>query len=302
MMTASLAMMLVEDGRLALDDRVASHLPDSLVAGLHVYEGRSYGEEITVRQLLNHTSGIMDDWRCGEFLDLVAGDPDRRWSPQETIKYVSDNCSPAFEPGGGFHYSDTGYNVLGLVLEDVTGMALEEMYREMLLSPLGMGHTYRPAYESQRPSVPGRPPAERYLGDMECTLWPSVMTADWAGGGLVSTARDLNRFLRAFVEDQIFDDPSSRAGMLDWMESGPHNNYGLGVSRVLFERFEDPDVAALGDVWGHAGSSNSFMYYWPQQDVTMVGTMNQLAAENDLYDVVARIMQTILESRNQETP
>ena len=297
MLTATLAMMLIEQKRLALDDCIAAYLPDSLVEGLHVYEGRSYGEEITVRQLLNHTSGIMDDWRCAGFFDLVAGDPDRWWSPQETIAYVKENCSPVFEPGGGFHYSDTAYNVLGLVLENVTGRPLHELYREMLLDPLGMDHTYRPAYEPARPSVPGRPPAERYLGDMECTLWTSVMTADWAGGGLVSTAGDLNRFLRAFINDEIFSDSSTKAAMLTWVESGPHNNYGLGVSRVLFERFDDPAVAALGDVWGHAGSSNNFMYYWPQQDVTLVGTLNQLAAETDLYEIVAAVMRAIVASQ-----
>jgi D-alanyl-D-alanine carboxypeptidase len=297
MMTASITMKLVEERRLALDDCIAAYLPDSLIQGLHVYEGQSYGEEITVRQLLNHTSGIRDDWACPGFVDLIAGDPDKRWTPEGTIGYVKANCPPVFKPGGGFHYSDTAYNVLGLVLESVTGKALHELYRGMLLDPLGMDHTYRPAYEAARPSVSGRRPAERYLGDMECGLWTSVMTADWAGGGLVSTAEDLNRFMRAFVRDEIFSDPSTKAAMLTWIESGPHNNYGLGVSRVLFERINDPAAAMLGEVWGHSGSSHNFMYYWPQEDVTIVGTLNQMAIETDLYKTVAAIMRTIRASR-----
>lgn len=300
MMTASVAMLLVEDGALALDERIAAHLPESLVEGLHVYEGRSYGEEITVRQILSHTSGIRDDWACPGFLDLVAEDPERRWRPEETVEYVKSNCPPLFPPGGGFHYSDTAYNVLGLVLENVTGKPLHELQREKLFAPLGMAHTYRPAYEPATPSLPGRPPVERYLDDLECALWPSVMTADWAGGGLVSTAQDLNRFMRAFVENRIFRDPSTKATMLTWVESGPHNNYGLGVSRVLFERFEDPAVAALGEVWGHSGSSHNFMYYWPRGDVTLVGTMNQMSVETDLYDIVATILQRIQASRQTD--
>ncbi|MFZ1947889.1 MAG: serine hydrolase domain-containing protein [bacterium] len=293
MMTATIAMKLVEQGTLNLDDRVAECLPESLVDGLHVLEGQSFSHEITVRQLLNHTSGIVDDWACPGFLDLVAGDPERRWSPEETIEYVKENCPPRFRPGDGWHYSDTGYNLLGLVLERVAEKPLHELYREMVLDPLGMEHTYRPAYEPPRPATPGRPPAERYLGDIECGLWTSVMTADWAGGGLVSTTEDLNAFLRAFVSGEVFADSLTKGEMLAWVESGPRNNYGLGVSRVLFDRFDDPSVRALGEVWGHTGSSHNFMYYWPQEDVTIIGTLNQMAVASDLYDTVASVLMTI---------
>jgi D-alanyl-D-alanine carboxypeptidase len=298
MMTAAITMMLVEDGTLALDDHISTYLPDSLVQGLHVYKGRSYGEEITVRQVLHHTTGIVDDWACPGFIDLVAEDSSKRWRPEETIEYVKKNCEPRFEPGNGFHYSDTAYNLLGLVLERVTGTPLHRLYREKLLDPLGMDHTYRPAYEPARPSIPGRPPAERYLDEVECGLWTSVMTADWAGGGLVSTTEDLNTFLRSFLRGSMFQDSSMRDTMLTWVESGPHNNYGLGVSRVLFSRFDDPGMAALGEVWGHAGSSHNFMYYWPQEDITIIGTLNQMAVETDLYETVAKIMTAIRATRN----
>ena len=292
-MTATITMRLVEEGKLKLDDRVAKYLPESLVDGLHVFEGQSFSHSITVRQLLNHTSGIVDDWVCPGFLDSVAGNPESRWSPEETIEYVKENCPPRFRPGDGWHYSDTGYNLLGLVLERVAKKPLHELYREMLLDPLGMDHTYRPAYEPPRPAIPGRPPAERYLGDLECGLWTSVMTADWGGGGLVSTTEDLNTFLRSFVRGSVFADRRTKDKMLAWVESGPHNNYGLGVSRVLFSKFDDPTVKALGDVWGHTGSSHNFMYYWPQEDLTIIGTFNQMVVEADLYDTVASIMMTI---------
>jgi len=293
MMTATIAMKLVEQKRIRLDDPIAQYLPDPLVAGLHVYKGRSFSREITVRQLLNHTSGIVDDWACPGFLDLVAGNPERRWTPEETIEYVKKNCPPRFRPGDGWHYSDTGYNLLGLVLERVSGKPLHELYREMLLDPLGMDHTYRPAYEPPRPSIPGRPPAERYLGDIECGLWTSVMTADWGGGGLVSTTEDLNTFLRSFLRGNVFAGRRTKDKMLKWVKSGPHNNYGLGVSRVLFGKFDDRSMRGLGDVWGHTGSSHNFMYYWPEEDLTIIGTLNQMAIETDLYETVALIMKTI---------
>jgi CubicO group peptidase (beta-lactamase class C family) len=215
-------------------------------------------------------------------------DPERRWTPEETIEFVKDHCEPRFPPGGGFHYSDTGYNMLGLIIERVTGSMLHEVYRNLLLEPLGMEYTYRPAAEGARPILPGRLPSERYLDDIECTSWPAVMTANWAGGGLLSTTEDLNRFLRAFVENKIFKDPTTRDEMFGWVESGPFHDYGFGISRVLFDESDNPE---------HAGSSQSFMFYWPSQDVTIVGTLNQLNVEKDRYDILASIMKAVLNTR-----
>jgi CubicO group peptidase (beta-lactamase class C family) len=296
MMTATLVLQLVEAGRLSLDDPIARYLPDTLVEGLHVYEGREYSGAITVRHVLSHTSGISDDWRCADFFERVAADSARRWTPEETIGFVKDHCAPQFRPGDGFHYSDTGYNMLGLLLESVSGRPLHELYRANLLEPLGMYHTYRPAYESARPSLAGRGPSERYLDDLECTLWPSVMTADWGGGGLVSTTEDLTRFLRAYARNEIFRDPTTGDERFTWVESGAFHNYGLGISRVLFDRSDAPSHGGLGELWGHAGSSHVFMFYWPREDVTIVGTLNQLAVDGSLYDTLAAIMRTILDS------
>ena len=295
MMTATIVMKLVEGKRLGLDDGIGVHLPDSLMEGLHVYEGRSYGDEITVRHLLSHTSGIPDDWADPGFFDLIMADLQRRWTPEETIEFVKENCVPGFPPGGGFQYSDVGYNLLGLIIEEVTGRGLHEVYRDFLLDPLGMRNTYRPSHEEARPVVPGRGPSRRYLGDMECTLVPAVLTADWAGGGMISTTEDLNRFMGAFISGEVFDDPKTKEKMLDWVESGPFHNYGFGISRVLYDRSDVPGHAGLGEIWGHGGSSNCFMLYWPREDVTIVGTLNQLDCEMDRYDIYASIMRAVLE-------
>ena len=292
MITSTIVMMLVKAGKLGLDDYISQYLPKSLMEGLHIYDGRSYGEEITVRHLLSHTRGIPDDWAQSEFLELIIAEPQRRWSPEETIEFVKESCQPAFPPGGGFKYSDPGYNLLGLIIEGIAGEALHEVYRDMLLDPLEMRHTYRPSHEEPRPSLPGRGVSHRYLGDMECTLLPAVMTADWAGGGLISTTSDLNRFLRAFVGDEILDS-TTRDEMFGWVESGPFHNYGFGISRVDFDRSDEPAHAGLGEIWGHAGSSDNFLFYWPDQDMTLVGTLNQIDCERSLYDKLAQIMRAV---------
>lgn len=82
--------------------------------------------------------------------------------------------------------------------------------------------------------------------------------------------------------------------MFKWVNSGPFHNYGLGISRVLFDHSGNPEYSGLGEIWGHTGSSDNFMYYWPQEDTIMVATLNQLNCEKSLYDNVAAIMRTLL--------
>jgi CubicO group peptidase (beta-lactamase class C family) len=297
MMMATIVMKLIEAQELGLDDRIGRYLPEYLMEGLHVYEGRPCGEEITVRHLLSHTSGIPDDWAHPMFLELIMADFNRRWTPEETVEFVKEYSEPAFPPGGGFKYTDVGYNLLGLIVEEVTGRALHEVYRGLLLNPLGMDHTYRPSHEEPRPRYPGRGPSQRYLDDLECTLVPAVMTADWAGGGLISTTEDLNRFMRAFVRNEIFQNEDTRSEMFDWVTSGPFHNYGYGISRVLFDESDKPEHAGLDEIWGHAGSSYCFMYYWPREDVTVIGTLNQINCRLDRYDILASLMKAIMETR-----
>jgi D-alanyl-D-alanine carboxypeptidase len=119
------------------------------------------------------------------------------------------------------------------------------------------------------------------------------MTADWGGGGLISTTEDMNRFLRAFIDNRIFRKAGTRDEMLRWADSGPFHKYGLGFGLVDFDRSDNPAHAGLGQVWGHAGSSRNFMYYWPRLNVTLIGTLNQIDSDRGLYAIVASIMTTV---------
>jgi D-alanyl-D-alanine carboxypeptidase len=115
-----------------------------------------------------------------------------------------------------------------------------------------------------------------FFEDLDYTDWKSV-SADWAGGGLVSTTEGLSRFLRAFADDGIFADPKSKTEMLSWGPVGSTGvYYGLGVTRV---NLDEHGMAGVGDFWGHDGFPQSFLFYWPKQQVTIVGTLNQAVSE-----------------------
>jgi D-alanyl-D-alanine carboxypeptidase len=294
-MTATIVMKLVESGQLNLGDRVGQFLDPELLDGLKDLDGQPFGGSVTIEHLLSHRSGLADDWNTPGFFDLIVGAPEKQWTPQETIEFVKSTCQPEFSPGEGFQYSDPGYNMLGLIIESVTGQSLHDISRAMLFEPLGMKHTYRPSHEVSRPSLPNREPAQRYLQDMECTAIPAVMTADWAGGGLVSTTADLNRFLRAFVRGDLFENSQTRDSMLQWKRTSAFTYYGFGVSRVNYAESDSVEQHELGEIWGHTGSSHNFMYYWPKYDTTMIGTLNQMVTATTIYETVARIMKVILE-------
>lgn len=283
MITATTFMTLVEDGRVELDTGIGRYLPASVTSGLHELAGRSYGAEITARQLLSHTSGIADFFGDGEplpggalpFVAKMREQPDKLWDPLELIAWTKAHLRPHFRPGEGWHYADTGYVLAGLIIEAVTGQELHEVMRERLFEPLGMRHTYLLFREPARPSLAGQEPSRAYAGDMDYGTQRSV-SADWASGGLVTTAEDLSRFIRAFAEDRIFRDHASRDAMLTWTPTGEHGvQYGLGVRRFDLDQLGMP---GFGELWGHTGFLKAFMLYWPKRQVSICGTLNQSAA------------------------
>jgi CubicO group peptidase (beta-lactamase class C family) len=283
MLTATTFMTLVEAGLADLDAAIGCYLPASLTDGLHDYQGRTYGAALTPRQLLSHTSGIADFFGDGEpgaggalpFVAKMREDPDRLWDPRDILAWTRTNLRPHFAPGRGWHYADTGYVLAGLIIEAITGRPLRQAMRERILDPLGMDHSYMLLREPARPSRPGRGPSVAYAGDMPYGTQRSV-SADWGGGGLVVTAADLARFMRAFADDRIFRDPGSRRQMLAWTETGePGVGYGLGVRHFSLA---DVGMPGFGELWGHTGFLKSFMLHFPELDAVICGTLNQSAA------------------------
>ena len=283
MVTAATLMTLVEEGRIELDAGIGRHLPESVTSGLHDLEGHDYGPAITPRQLLAHTSGVADFFGDGEpgpggslpFVAKMLEDPDKLWDPLEILAWTKANLRPRFAPGGGWHYADTGFVLAGLIVEAVTEMALHTAMRERIFGPLSMDGTYMLSREPARPGLEGRPPSSAYAGDHLYGSHRSV-SADWAGGGLVTTAHDLARFIRGFADDRLFRNRATREQMLTWTSTGePGVDYGLGVRRFVLAELGMP---GFGEPWGHTGFLKSFMLYWPERDATICGTLNQSAA------------------------
>jgi D-alanyl-D-alanine carboxypeptidase len=297
MLTASTFMTLVEAGLVGLDAAIGRYLPAALTEGL-------LDERVacTPRHLLAHSSGIADFFGDGEpgaggvlpFVATMRDDPDRLWDPREILAWTRANLRPHFAPGGGWHYADTGYVLVGLIIEAITGLPLHQAMRTRILDPLGMAHSYMLFREPARPSLPGREASVAYAGDAPYGAQRSV-SADWGGGGLVVTAADLARFMRAFADDRIFANPGSRRAMLTWTATGePGVAYGLGVRHFALA---DLGMPGLGELWGHTGFLKSFMLYWPECAAVLCGTLNQSAAKGAFSQLrpIAALVPAVLQ-------
>ncbi|MBN1439718.1 MAG: beta-lactamase family protein [Anaerolineales bacterium] len=290
--TAAAVMRLYEKGELALDDPMAEYLPEDLIRGIHVYQGKDYSGEITVAQLLAQTSGIADyyDGKGADgfsMYEMFLADPERIWTVEETIARARDELKPDFAPGTAASYSDTNYQLLGKIIEAVTGKPLADVFDEYFFRPLEMGHTWLAAYSEPRDASAA--PADVFAGDEDVT---QVRTngSYWADGGVVSTVKDSILFLKALREGRILRSDTLES-MHDWrpLRNLPFK-YGFGTMYL-----EMSSVMGLNapPVWGHSGSNGSFLYYSEELDLYVAGTINQTEDRMTPFMLMADAMQAM---------
>jgi D-alanyl-D-alanine carboxypeptidase len=262
MMTATALLALADQGRCRLEDPTGRHLPREVVDRFRDSTGRPYGATVTLRQLLDHTSGLPNFFAQPSILDAVQhGGGRRRFTPADLVDLAVAGQPPTSPPGTARAYTDTGFLLAGLIIQALTGQPLQQAYRELVLDPAGMADTWLES--SDEPPRHGEIAPHDFEGQDITDMDPTV---DWAGGGLVSTAADLAAFLRALTQGQLV---SSRAWsqMTRW-QPGPegfYDDYGLGLGRY---RFPQAQVVGHHGVWG------AFAFWSPELDAVITGTVN----------------------------
>jgi D-alanyl-D-alanine carboxypeptidase len=230
---ATVVLELVGEGKLALEDTVEKWRP-GLVPN---------GGAITIRELLNHTSGLYDFTEDLGWQRATIADPHRVWGPRELVA-VATSHPPYFAPGTDWRYSNTNYIVLGLVIEAGTGSTVGDQLRNRLFGPLGLGATSFPSsIETDGRLVhgyigPASLPTLTALFDVTSLLDPS---GSWAAGAMLSNADDLTTFFARLLGGRVL-----RPDLLTSMRTvtPPAENYGLGLMRI-----ELP----CGRAFGHQG-------------------------------------------------
>jgi len=251
-------LALAHEGALELDDPLSTWVPSF-----------PDGDGITVRQVLNHTSGIYD-YMDLEFIEAALSNPGQEWTPEELVDGVS-NDAPYFPPGEGWHYSNTNYILAGMIVEAASGKGVAEVIRERFLEPLSLTST---AMDGEEP-IAGDLAHGYTTGMVDATysLHPSVT---WAAGAMVASTGDVARWAGALYGGAALDPASLSEMLADPAPTGSDGaSYGLGVIVLM------PPVAPV-EMVGHAGGLPGYvtlMYYLPEQQASVVAIVNADASD-----------------------
>jgi len=270
--TATLVLQLVDEGMLGLEDPLAGFCP-------WVQNAR----EVSVRMLLNHTSGIVDDYRNPAFWDIASADPLYVWQPEELVKASMGRDIDAV-PGEDFNYSNANYLLLGIIVEQVTGMKLAEAMGKYLFAPLGLSATVFP----EGPEIAG-PHAHSFISvgdnagmyDMTSGIDPSIT---WAAGAIVSNLEDMKVWARALATGELLEE-GTQDERLRWVEvpgmegAGAGYRYGLGILE-------------LGGFVGHNGEFSGFqasVFHLPSREASIVVMLNSNINPTGSQDIFTRL-------------
>jgi D-alanyl-D-alanine carboxypeptidase len=262
---AAATLQLTEEGRFRLDAPLTAVLPARVTARF------AAADRITVRMLLNHTSGI-GEFTGARFDREVVANPHRRWRPAELLDRAAAQPRTG-APGERFAYSNANYVLLGLVIEKATGKSWRAVVRERIIERLGLRHTRLPR--------PGAVPAGRDIAHayervngrlLDVTDIDSSMAGAAGGHALLTTTGDLSRFLRALLAGRLFERPQTLKTMRTWVPTPNEDGrvgYGLGL-----ERYVMPGGLEIVGHMGTTGGYRAFMFHLPAQriDLAMVTT------------------------------
>lgn len=260
---AATVLRLWERGRIDLDAAIGPLLTPRLDELLR--SGGYDTARITLRQLLSHSAGIYDHAQDERYLPLVLSQPGKRWTREDQVRLAVMWGKPLDPPGTAFHYSDTGYILVGDIIERITGQSLGQAVRTQLrLDRLKLRSTWWEILEDKPRRAPAR--ARQFIGDAEVTGLDASVDLH-GGGGLVMSAKDLATLMAALFEGGLFDRPGTLKEML-WQ--GPHkgaDGYRLGV----FVKHADGR-----DYYWHSGYWGTVAYYAPATHIAVAGvTTNQ---------------------------
>ncbi|MEQ9316120.1 MAG: serine hydrolase domain-containing protein, partial [Henriciella sp.] len=273
---AAAVLRLWEDGKLDLDAPIGGLIDPELAAML---DGDGYDlDAITVRHLLMHVSG-MPDHADDAYVAIVLEDPSRQWSRADQVALLVENHDPLGPPMGEFRYSDTGYVLLGDIIERITGEPLAASVRTLLdFERLGLETTWWEQAEAQPAGT--APRAWQSLEGTDTTGWNPSMDL-YGGGGLVASAEDLAVFWAALMRGEIFDRPETLEEMLRAPGQAFPEEYRLGV----FPRGEGDS-----EIYFHSGFWGTIAGYSPAQDVAVAGVVTDQAGIRNLAVIVMEML------------
>lgn len=279
---AALSLKLIEEGILSLEDSISKWLP------LYDY----IDSTITIRQLLNHTSGIYMFWSNQQIWDDLIKDRTKVWRPDEVLGYIKE---PYFAPDKGFRYSNTNYLLLAMIIERISGSSLSSEFKKYFWQPLNIKHAYL-SIQEDIPYNQAHVFGDNFNNDgsnMDLTFLPraSHESITFGSAGLFMTTQDLAYWCQALFEGKILS-KLSITEMLKFVPTGSGGNmdgYGLGVQRYR-RQITNGKVA-----YGHSGANigtSAYMVYLPDYQISIAVMINDM--NHDCTETIVKKITNIL--------
>jgi D-alanyl-D-alanine carboxypeptidase len=292
---AAVALQLVKEGKINLDDNIEKYL------GKEVWFSRlPNAREITVRQLMNHTSGLVRYEFKDQFTKDLTANPDKVWKPEELLAYLFDEKA-RFEAGKGWDYSDTNYIVLGMIIEKVTGRKYYDEAKRRILKPLKFERTFPQDKREIKGLIQGYAGEKNPFGGTDAMIQNGKFAInpqfEWTGGGIVSNSEDLARWAKAMYEGKAFD-ATLLQQMFDGVAApalGRDAKYGLGV-------IIRPTRAGL--TYGHSGYFPGYLtevMYFPESKIAVAVQVNSSVSRN-LGKPLGRVLVETFETITGKEP
>jgi D-alanyl-D-alanine carboxypeptidase len=280
---AATALQLVKQGRISLDDKIEKYFDKE-----PWFDRLPNARDITVRQLMNHTSGLVRYEFKETFTKDLTANPMKVWTPEERLAYLFGEKAK-FQAGKGWDYSDTNYIVLGMIIEKVTGKKFFDEANRRVLKPLKLKDTIPQEGPVMKRVVQGYAGPNNPFGGKDAMIENGKFVVnpqlEWTGGGYASTSEDLARWAKMMYEGKAFD-ASLLPQVLDGVAApmlGGETKYGLGV---IIRK------TPAGTSYGHSGFFPGYltdMMYFPEQKIAVAAQVNT-SVPQDLGKPLGRIL------------
>lgn len=269
--TTTCILILLEQGRLTLQDNISMYVDDSILKGLHCYKGVEYTGQLTISHLLFQTSGLPDIYEEGKerLINRIIAE-DFTMTIHEVVertKHIPSKFSPTQLKCA--HYTNINFDILGLIIEKIMNQSYEEVCKSFIFKPLQLKSTYfMSSNDAFTPVV--------YYKQQKLER-PKYLSSFKASGGAISSTRELMIFIKAFFNGRLFD-KQIFSQLTHYYPLQPKMfpiQYGGGYMRIPLKNIFSLYLG-YGELIGHSGSTGSFAFYCPHKDVFMVGDINQM--------------------------
>lgn len=289
--TTAIILRLKSEGKLNLDDKISKYLDITILKDLHIYKGKNYSGELTVKHLLAHTSGLPDYFQgkgaSGKSLEdeLKTGN-DQSWTFEQVIER-SKAIKPLFIPGtkNKAHYSDTNFKLLGKIIETITNLSYSENCNELIIQPLSLSKTY--LYQDSTDNTP----KTFYFKANELKV-PKAMASFGSDGSIVSTSADMLIFIESFFTGKLFPLEYIK-DLQEWNRIFFPMQSGIGIQLFKLLWIFNP-TGAVPYFIGHSGLSGAVAYYSPKENLYVVGTVNQVAHPDISFKTMIKLTQILI--------